>query len=106
MWCHVMASNCRSSPATGRGRPARLRELTPSAKLTYLVLDRAAPRPLTVAQLRERTRLADRTLRRAMADLDDAELVVRRWCVADGVGPRREIALADAERSRQEPAGE
>lgn len=101
-----MASNCRSSPATGRGRPTRLRELTPSAKLTYLVVDRAAPRSLTVAQLCERTRLADRTLRRAIADLDEAELIDRRWRVADGEGPRREIALADAEQSRQDAPGE
>ncbi|SDF70567.1 hypothetical protein [Halorientalis regularis] len=101
-----MASNCRGSPATGHGRPTRLHELTPSAKLTYLVVDRAAPQRLTVTQLRERTRLADRTLRRAIADLDEAELIVRRWRVADGEGPRREIVLADAEQSRQDTAGE
>lgn len=101
-----MASNCRSSSATGHGRPTQLHELTPSAKLTYLVVDRAAPQRLTVAQLRERTRLADRTLRRAIADLDDAELVVRSWRIVDGTGPQREIALAERERSRQNPAGE
>ncbi len=82
---------------TKRGRPERLRELTPSAKLTYLVVERVAPAALTVAQLRDRTRLADRTLRRAVADLGEAGLIERQWGLPGKHGLRREITLAEIE---------
>jgi DNA-binding MarR family transcriptional regulator len=91
-----MASPCHS-PAAGSDRdpPERLRDLTPSAKLTYLVVERAAPDALTVAQLRDRTRLAERTLRRAIAALEAADLITRQWALPDEDGLYREIALAE-----------
>lgn len=93
-----MATNTPTRPAGVEcGRPERLRESTPSAKLTYLVVERAAPRALTVAELRDRTRLSDRTLRRAISDLDDADLIERRWRLPGEHGLEREIGLVEPE---------
>jgi DNA-binding MarR family transcriptional regulator len=59
-------------PSPGR----RLESLTPSAKFVYTVLDYEGP--LTQKALAERTRLSQRSVRSALADLDDADLVEER----------------------------
>jgi len=51
-------------------------DLSPSAKLVYLVLEDAGP--CSVADLRGRTQLSDRSLRRALDELDDVEVVESR----------------------------
>ena len=50
-----------------------LADLPPSAKLVYKVLEYDAP--LTQPQLRERTRLTERTTRHAISILTEAEVV-------------------------------
>lgn len=62
-------------------RAARLRELPPSAKLVFTVLE--AESPLTQSQIADRSRLSKRTTRHALSELDDAELVERRVFVPD-----------------------
>ncbi|PSP53413.1 MarR family transcriptional regulator [Halobacteriales archaeon QH_7_68_42] len=54
----------------------RLESLTPSAKFVYTVLDYEGP--LTQKALAERTRLSQRSVRSALADLADADLVEER----------------------------
>ncbi|MEF8852129.1 MAG: MarR family transcriptional regulator [Haloarculaceae archaeon] len=67
--CHH-AEPARPSPE------ARLESLTPSAKFVYTVLDYEGP--LTQKALAERTRLSQRSVRSALADLADADLVEQR----------------------------
>ena len=52
-------------------------DLTPSAKFVYYVLAEA-DRPLTTPQIAARTAIDGRTVRRALDDLRDADLVETR----------------------------
>ena len=53
-----------------------VRDLPPSAKLVYLVLQEDGP--LTQADIREQTLLPARTVRSALTELDDAGVVKQR----------------------------
>jgi len=86
---------CRTETAY-QNPETRLESLTPSAKFVYTVLDYEGP--LTQKALAEQTRLSQRSVRSALADLDDADLVEERiyprdarqrlYAVADGDGDR------------------
>lgn len=68
----------------------RLTDMPPSDKLVVVVL--AHDTPLTPQELREESRLADRTLRAALSRLSEAGLVERRVPV-DGI-PERTYGLS------------
>lgn len=59
-----------------RDPEAQLESLTPSAKFVYTVLDYEGP--LTQKALAEETRLSQRSVRTALADLTEAGLVEER----------------------------
>ncbi|SFH03949.1 HTH domain-containing protein [Halopelagius inordinatus] len=56
-------------------------DLTPSAKLVYVLLQRESP--LTQSELVERTQLSPRTVRNALGQLDGADLVSKDVCLRD-----------------------
>jgi DNA-binding MarR family transcriptional regulator len=59
----------------------RVADLGPSAKLVYTVLDHEGP--LTQQDLVERTRLAARTVRKALSRLEEADAVDERVYLQD-----------------------
>jgi len=63
---------CHAQPAR-RSPETRLESLTPSAKFVYTVLEYEGP--LTQKALAGRTRLSQRSVRSALADLADVDLV-------------------------------
>ncbi|MFC6823831.1 MarR family transcriptional regulator [Halopelagius fulvigenes] len=56
-------------------------DLTPSAKLAYVLLQRESP--LTQSELVERTQLSARTVRNALDQLERADLVSKDICLHD-----------------------
>lgn len=66
---------CHAEPAPPTPE-RRLESLTPSAKFVYTVLDYEGP--LTQKALAEETHLSQRSVRSALADLADADLVEER----------------------------
>ena len=58
-----------------------LAELPPSAKLVYKVLEHEGP--LTQGEIATESRLCSRTVRYALAKLEDGDLVNRRSCLDD-----------------------
>ena len=86
---------CHAKPA--RPNPeTRLESLTPSAKFVYTVLDYEGP--LTQKSLAEETRLSQRSVRSALADLAEADLVEERIYPQDA----RQRLYAVAERARED----
>ncbi|MDQ2052942.1 helix-turn-helix domain-containing protein [Natronolimnohabitans sp. A-GB9] len=57
-------------------------DLTPSAKLVYKVLEHADD-PLDQAEIADRTMLPRRTVRGALADLEDVGAVSSKTCLLD-----------------------
>lgn len=86
---------CHAEPAR-RSPETRLESLTPSAKFVYTVLDYEGA--LTQKALAEQTRLSQRSVRSALADLADADLVEERIHPEDA----RQRLYAVAERAREE----
>jgi DNA-binding MarR family transcriptional regulator len=86
---------CRTETAY-QSPETRLESLTPSAKFVYTVLDYEGP--LTQKALAEQTRLSQRSVRSALADLDDAELVEERIYPRDA--RQRLYAVVDGDDSR------
>lgn len=68
-------------------------ELTPSAKLVHVLLQRESP--LTQSQLVDRTKLSPRTVRSALDQLEAAGLVTKEICLRDA--RKRVYSLAGAE---------
>jgi DNA-binding MarR family transcriptional regulator len=71
---------CRTETAY-QSPETRLESLTPSAKFVYTVLDYEGP--LTQKALAEQTRLSQRSVRSALADLGEADLVEERIYPSD-----------------------
>jgi len=71
---------CRTETAY-QSPETRLEPLTPSAKFVYTVLDYEGP--LTQKALAEQTRLSQRSVRSALSDLGDADLVEERIYPSD-----------------------
>jgi DNA-binding MarR family transcriptional regulator len=85
---------CHAEPAR-RSPETRLESLTPSAKFVYTVLEYEGP--LTQKALAEQTRLSQRSVRSALADLGDVDLVEERVYPEDA----RQRLYAVAERARE-----
>ena len=86
---------CHAQPAR-RSPETRLKSLTPSAKFVYTVLEYEGP--LTQKALAEQTRLSQRSVRSALADLGDVDLVEERIYPEDA----RQRLYAVAERTRED----
>lgn len=65
----------------GNQPPDRLQELAPRAKLVYKVLEREGE--LSQSQLCEKTRLSSRTVRRAINELEETDLLLEEVSVED-----------------------
>lgn len=83
---------CCCTETRYRTPEARLESLTPSAKFVYTVLDYEGP--LTQKALAEETRLSQRSVRTALADLGEAGLVDERLCPDDA---RQRLYVIDDE---------
>jgi DNA-binding MarR family transcriptional regulator len=86
---------CRTETAY-QNPESRLESLTPSAKFVYTVLDYEGP--LTQKALAEQTRLSQRSVRSALGDLTDVDLVEERIYPRDA--RQRLYAVTDEERDR------
>ena len=73
----VTGTDAERSPDEHEG----LLELPPSAKLVYRVLDYEGP--LTQQQLCEQTRLSSRTVRYAISELGDLEIITEEIFIPD-----------------------
>jgi len=68
-----------------------LYDLPPSCKLVYKTLEEADDLPVSLAELRAETWLADTTLRDALERLEEAELVLATHQPGDARGRRYDL---------------